>query len=463
MQVMTVASVTLSLATCVAYAALALTGAGGMGARWALALSVLAAFSTAPLHADDTPRDQRVVGLGLYGVTLSFRALGLAVAALSARPDEAWVQGALGALLQALLLVRPDISPRGLGATFGGVVLFAALAGLTRHALPPAAPLGLAWGVLTVVRWAQAERFLQRILPRTDHGRLAPWRHPGPRVVAWPLEQLANSRVMQLLLEPLPVVEMRSDITEVIYVNYLVEAGALARFVPEGLALQRLGPGGRYALFTFLTYHHGHFGFSALGPLRRLFPSPFQTNWRVHVRDPRTGRAGVRFVTTAIDWTAPALGARLLSEGMPMHVLRGAAMTRDGALIALTLDPGRGSAPDARMSLRPASASAAGYREAGWSEPWSSCFGDFRALLEYCVPQDVAMDAQPWRARVSRQEIHLGIPLDACERLVGEVRSDAARAIVGDAQPVCFRVPGVAFRFRVEAYDPMERPGDAPP
>jgi hypothetical protein len=97
---------------------------------------------------------------------------------------------------------------------------------------------------------------------------------------------------MQLLLEPLPVPEMRSDITGVVYVNYLVEAARLAPLVPEGLALQRLGPQGRYALLTFLTYRHGHFGFTFLGPLRRLLPALVQTNWRVHVRDPRTGREG---------------------------------------------------------------------------------------------------------------------------------------------------------------------------
>ena len=29
--------------------------------------------------------------------------------------------------------------------------------------------------------------------------------------------------------------------------------------MPSGLELQRLGPGGRHALFTFLTFRHGHF------------------------------------------------------------------------------------------------------------------------------------------------------------------------------------------------------------
>ena len=47
----------------------------------------------------------------------------------------------------------------------------------------------------------------------------------------------------------------------------------------------------------------------------------------------------------------------------------------------------------------------------------------------------------------------LGIPLEACEPLAGEVHSRAAEAIVGEAVPVCFRVARVAFRFDREEYD----------
>jgi hypothetical protein len=31
--------------------------------------------------------------------------------------------------------------------------------------------------------------------------------------------------------------------------------------------------------------------------------------------------------------------------------------------------------------------------------------------------------------------------------------SRAARAIVGDAEPLCFRVPSVSFEFSLEAHD----------
>lgn len=245
-------------------------------------------------------------------------------------------------------------------------------------------------------------------------------------------------------MRPLPVPEFRSDITDVVYVNYLVPAGRLEHLVPEGLELQRLGPDGAFALFTFLTFRHGHFGPRLLGPLRRLLPSPVQSNWRIYVRDPASGKEGIYFVTTANGHWANALGARCLAEGLPMHVPERAAVERDAdGTLRVELVPGRGSAPDVAAFLRDLPA------------PWSECFASYRELLAYDVPQDRALSTQPWRRTVTRQEIDLGIPLDACEPLEGEVRSRAAAEIAGDARPLCFRVAKVAFRFTEERRSPM--------
>ena len=291
------------------------------------------------------------------------------------------------------------------------------------------------------------EAVLRRARPEEPFGRLAPWRYPGSGILSRLLDAFANSRLFGALLEPLPEVEMRSDITDVVYVSYLLDADVAEKLVPPNLELQRLGPGGRYALFSFLTFRHGHFGFAFLGPLRRWLPSPVQTNWRIHVRDPRTGHEGITFLTNAITSLIPALGARMLTEGMPMHVLARGEMERtaDGE-VHVTLDPGAGSAPDAELRLRPAPAPEL-------TGPWRECFADFRAFLAYCVPQDRAMSSQPLRHRISRQEIHLGIPLDACEPLAGSVASRAAAAIAGGREPLCFRVPSVRFVFAVEAHD----------
>jgi len=179
-----------------------------------------------------------------------------------------------------------------------------------------------------------------------------------------------------------------------------------------------------------------------------------QSNWRIYVFDPQTGKRGVYFITTAIDSTVHAIAGRLLSEGVPMHVPRRAELARDASgTVHLAIDPGNGTAPDVKATLQPS-------LEQSLPTHWVEYFVDFRGFLEYCVPQDRALSYQPWYNRVTRQEIELGIPLDSCRRLEGRVESKAAEAIVGDALPVCFYVPSVKFRFAGEAYD-VRTPEDA--
>ena len=285
------------------------------------------------------------------------------------------------------------------------------------------------------------EQVMRRSRPNAAHGRYAEWRHPRFRF----FNPIANSRVLRAWAELLPTVAFCSDITDVIYVNYIVDAERLEPLVPDGLKLQRLGPGERYALFTFLTYRHGNFGPRLLGPLRRFLPSPIHTNWRIHVYDPETGYNGIYFVTNAISSTLHALAARLLSEGMPMHVLRSAEVSP----IRVSFDSNPGSGPDCQAELHPSATPVDG--------PWRIGFDTWREFLAYAVPQDRAMSTQPWRRRVTRQEIDLGIPLESCEPLEGTVISNAASAIAGDANPFCFRVPKVRFLFAREEYDPILR------
>ncbi len=314
---------------------------------------------------------------------------------------------------------------------------------------PPAAwvAAGNALAFVLLLLWLAAvtERVLRRARPDEAYGRYAPWRHPR-RVLGWALDPLANSRFVRALCEYVPMVALRSDITDVIYVNYIVEAERAAALVPPGLELQRVGADGRYAVFSFLTYRHGHLGPALLGPLRRLLPSPGQTNWRLYVRDPRTGVEGVYFLTTGMTSTPHALAARLLTEGLPMHVVRGGVRMDSTGAVCLRLDPGAGSGPDAEATLRPN----ARRPETG---PWNACFASYEAMLSHIVPQDRALSVQPWRRRVTRQEIHLGIPLEACEPLDGAVRSRVAHAIVGEAEPFCFRVAHVPFFFAGEQYE----------
>ncbi|MFI1962466.1 MULTISPECIES: DUF2071 domain-containing protein [Streptomyces] len=295
--------------------------------------------------------------------------------------------------------------------------------------------------------WA-AERSLRRTRRQTRYGRYAPWVHPRGRLAA-PLNRVADSRLLRRLCERIPSMVFVSDVTDVVYVNYVVDAHRIAPLVPPGLELQRLGKSGDQAMVTFLSYRHGHLGPALLGRWRRLLPSPLQSNWRIYVRHPRTGSLGVYFLSTAVDRTVHALGARMVAEGLPMHVLdRASILVAQDDRIDLLLAPGRGTAPDAEAHLVP-------LPEWPTDGPWRRAFPDYGRMLAYCVPQDRALSVQPWHGQVTRQEISLGIPLDSCTALSGPVVSAAASALVGNAEPFAFLVPRVRFFLESEERDPL--------
>lgn len=333
-----------------------------------------------------------------------------------------------------------------------GILMLVSVGPLLPDSLRPDAGIiaaGNAIGFILLLAWLCiiAELVLRRSRPISAHGRMAVWRHPRNDLFGQIFNVIAASRLARAYAEWVPPVAFMSNITNVIYANYLVEAETLLALVPPGLELQRLGPDGKYALFTHLTYQHGHFGPQLLGPFRRFMPSPVQSNWRIYVHDARTSRDGIYFVTTAINMTMPALLARLLSEGIPMHVVaRGAVIAKPDGAFEVILTPGPGSAPDLALSGRLTS-------QPALTGSWGACFDTFHDLLAYCVPQDRAMSSQPWYRRITRQEIELGIPLESCEPLTASVESRAATAIVGNAEPICFRVANVLLRFKREEHD----------
>jgi hypothetical protein len=334
------------------------------------------------------------------------------------------------------------------------IFLFAAIGPLLPDGAQPSAALigiGNAVGFL-LLEWWYLEVFelvLRRSRPDSACGRYMFSRAPRTGLIPAIAAGAANSRAVHYLCDLMPTLPFESAITDVIYVSYLADADRLDELVPKGLELQRLGPDGKFALFTHLTYRHGRLGpaFAHHMPFAPL-PSPVQSNWRIHVTDPRTGLPGIHFVANAASGVIVPLGARLMLQSMPMHAVAEADLSRtaDGCF-RLSLTPGSGSGPDIDATLCPST-------DRTLSGPWSACFEDYHAFLQYCVPQNRALASQAWYHRISRQEIRLDIPLEDCAPLTGEVRSKMAQEIAGDSAPVCFHVPSVHFRFDGQQFDP---------
>ena len=180
----------------------------------------------------------------------------------------------------------------------------------------------------------------------------------GPRAPVWPVAharigrtvaRIAGSQGVRDLVRAaqswLPFPRLRSDVSDVLYLNWLVPADALEALLPQGMRAQRFGA---EAMLSILVYRHGHFGPALLGPLRRRMPSPLQCNVRAYVQG---GAERVVFLSNAIDHPAYFAGSRLLSDGLPVHYPASFELTRSGPRLAVAIEPGAGSALALRATV----------------------------------------------------------------------------------------------------------------
>ncbi len=236
----------------------------------------------------------------------------------------------------------------------------------------------------------------------------------------------------------LPV--MASDVRDIGYASWVVPVRLVIGMVPPGATLhQRDG----MTILTVLTYRHGNFGPEFLGPLRRLFPSPWQSNWRLylHVPPEREGDEQdhvVLFLRNLFDSALYALGTRLATDVMASQHARPFEhrRTRDGMATRIDNRDGAAMALDTRDAPPELPAEFARF------------FDSWEQAVSWLTLQDAAIARVCDEPRVAISTIDLPIepasilPQRAIEYVPGALleRWGATQA------PFCFAVPSVHFR-----------------
>lgn len=251
------------------------------------------------------------------------------------------------------------------------------------------------------------------------------------------------ARLRRATLARLPFPKLRSDVRDVVYATWVVPADAVQAWVPPGVGLTaRNGQ----VLLTVLSYRHGRFGPVLAGPLRRLFPSPLQSNWRCYVatlHDRPPAAPTVLFLANVFDSALYALGTRLFSDVLPSH-LSGRFVLRNDEHGCMVEIGGGGSAPSLRLeTLRAAPAL-----------PFmlASFFTGWREAVAMLARQDAAVAAVPEDDALALARIELPIALDDVVPLtVSKYRPGTLLRQLGAVKPpFCFLVPRVTFRVLSE-------------
>ncbi|MDN2674106.1 DUF2071 domain-containing protein [Janthinobacterium sp. SUN026] len=270
------------------------------------------------------------------------------------------------------------------------------------------------------------------------------YRHPR---AGWPgrlFAALANStrfaNARQAIMSRLPFLTLHSDVRDVVYVSWLVDAAAAQQLLPAGVTLwQRDGK----TPFTVLTYRHGHFGPALLGPLRRMLPSPLQSNWRVYLDHTPAGAPAVPcvyFLKNIMDSLPHALGTRLFSDILPTHLAAGMTLEVGATQARCSIASGNGSAPSLDVQADIATDHAL---DAGWQ----ALFGNWRDAVAFLACQDAAIAHVPRNGKLVFGEIDLPVDVDQVQALTA-LRADCGllAQLPPVSQPFAFLVPKVSFK-----------------
>ncbi len=272
--------------------------------------------------------------------------------------------------------------------------------------------------------------------PASDHA-LHRFSWPKSGLMGRLAEQLAAPGLRDLIrycTPPMP--ELHSDITEVVYLNWRVPTSRVQGLLPSPL---RIDEQDGHTWLSILTYRHGHFGPRFLGPLRKLMPSPIQSNWRLYVQP---SREAIYFFKTSVHSAALALGSRLGSDGLPSHFPLSMKHDRASDQIVSGIEPGASGAPDmlAWVFVTEERTLAEGIP------------GTWRAQVDYLVHNNGARSMLAAEGQPLQSYIDIPIDIETIEpAILQEFRSDFLDPFVKDCPCLAFVVPKVKLRALGEA------------
>jgi hypothetical protein len=265
------------------------------------------------------------------------------------------------------------------------------------------------------------------------------YRHPHHSWIGRMAAALANSvrlaRLRRSVMSRLPFLKLESDVRDVVYLTWLIDAATAQDLLPAGVSLwQRNGK----TPFTVLTYRHGHFGPAFLGPLRRLFPSPLQSNWRFYL----AGENGtVFFVKNVMNSWVHALGTRVFSDVLQTHLAAEFSHRGDGTRFESRISSGQGSSP---------SLACVAQLDSGRQLPadFAALFDDWEQAVEFLACQHKAIALDGRGDRLAESEISL--PIDVADVLPLTAGAEQVHCSLLDrlkpaGAPFCFLVPAVQF------------------
>lgn len=243
-------------------------------------------------------------------------------------------------------------------------------------------------------------------------------------------------QLRRLMMRLLPFMPLQSQVSNIVYLSWLLDVEQVRQRYPKDVPLwEKDGK----TIFTILTYQHHHFGFSFLGKLRQLMPSPRQSNWRFYLDEshPKT----VIFEQVIVDQALYVIGGRFASDVMPAQYASTFQHQRDKQVIhtEMRVDADYSLSSDVEITT-----------DKQLPDAWQPLFPSWEGAVEFLVDQDQAWTE--WvdqTSRISQGDIQM--PFQFQQIQAAQVRALQAPKLLqqfglGDeTEAFAFVVPALDF------------------
>lgn len=242
-----------------------------------------------------------------------------------------------------------------------------------------------------------------------------------------------------------PFLRLESQATDTVYMSWLVDIDLVRHRFPEPIQLwEHEGK----TIFSILFYHHHHFGLHCLGPARKIFPSPHQSNWRFYLAEellPKT----VIFEQIVVDKMLHVMGGRMLSDAMPaqydpnfQHLVK---RNDDELKIHAKINMDERYCLDVKLE---------NIQEKQLSGDWANVFSSWDEALAFFVPQEhVWVECVDRPQQLSQGNIEIVSDFEQIRPLTIEQIGCPLLAEFGidaNSQPLCFFIPNLDFHVLSE-------------
>lgn len=264
---------------------------------------------------------------------------------------------------------------------------------------------------------------------------LPDFKYPKNSFLSVIIERLLNGgRPLQNLFSK---AKLTSDIKNVVYLNWMVPYEKVEHLIPEGLHVEVYD--GK-VLLTILNYNHGNFRPKSLDPIKFIFGSPNQSNWRLYLKSEyrENKTSDVLFLTNVLSSFFYTFGSRFFSQILKAHWSKYFHHKKNGIHYHTKIHGERSNAPNLEVNLT---------EKENWQIP-EDFYGiskDVNTLLKTICYQDTAFTKVNNDVLV-KAKIRLNFDLETIKPLVlNSIKSETLQDLIQDSICFAFVIPELKF------------------